>query len=109
MVEKRRALQAKKQRLLKGLETLMRMAPDVVATRPGGGAADDWTESSHGLLQQGSRRYAHDTEFRCRTKESVVVRFCFAVERLGQESKDGMCRVGPVSCAQSCHAGERKA
>lgn len=56
MVEKRRALQAKKQRLLKGLETLMRMAPDVVATRPGGGVVDDWTDSSHGLLQQGSRR-----------------------------------------------------
>lgn len=57
VVEKRRALQAKKQRLLKGLETLMRMAPDVVATRPGGGVTDDWTDSSHGLLQQGTRRY----------------------------------------------------
>lgn len=60
MVEKRRALQAKKQRLLKGLETLMRMAPDLVATRPGGDSADDWAaDSAHGFLHQagsGSRR-----------------------------------------------------
>ncbi|CAN0543901.1 unnamed protein product, partial [Ectocarpus sp. 12 AP-2014] len=58
VVEKRRSLQAKKQRLLKGLETLMRMAPDLVATRPGGaaGTADDYVDSSHGLLQQASGR-----------------------------------------------------
>ncbi|CBJ26106.1 Mx1, Mx-like dynamin-related GTPase [Ectocarpus siliculosus] len=58
VVEKRRSLQAKKQRLLKGLETLMRMAPDLVATRPGGGAgtADDYVDSSQGLLQQASGR-----------------------------------------------------
>lgn len=57
MVEKRRALQAKKQRLLKGLETLMRMAPDLVAQRPGGGAGDDWMsgDSAH-VMQQGSAR-----------------------------------------------------
>lgn len=58
MVEKRRSLQAKKQRLLKGLETLMRMAPDLVAQRAGGGTGDDWAaaDSAHGshFLQQGS-------------------------------------------------------
>lgn len=55
MVEKRRTLQAKKQRLLKGLETLMRMAPDLVAQRPGGGTGDDWMSTSGAqLLQQGS-------------------------------------------------------
>eukprot|EP00903_Cladosiphon_okamuranus_P010659 g10077.t1 len=64
VVEKRRALQAKKQRLLKGLETLMRMAPDVVATRPGGGVVDDWTDSSHGLLQQGSRSGSRESDAR---------------------------------------------
>ena len=59
MVEKRRALQAKKQRLLKGLETLMRMAPDLVAQRPGG-IGDEWTTADvangSGLLMQGARR-----------------------------------------------------
>lgn len=57
-MEKRRTLQAKKQRLLKGLETLMRMAPDLVAQRPGGGMGDDWAaaDSAHGaqFMQQGS-------------------------------------------------------
>ncbi|CAM9711133.1 unnamed protein product, partial [Choristocarpus tenellus] len=37
VVEKRRSLQAKKQRLIKGLESLMRMAPELVAERPDGG------------------------------------------------------------------------
>lgn len=61
VVEKRRSLQAKKQRLLKGLETLMRMAPDVVAQRPGGANDDDWLspDGSDGaaLMQQGNGRY----------------------------------------------------
>lgn len=60
-MEKRRSLQAKKQRLLKGLETLMRMAPDVVAQRPGD-LEDDWTATdgsdSAALLQQGNGRYS---------------------------------------------------
>lgn len=59
VVEKRRSLQAKKQRLLKGLETLMRMAPDLVATRPGGMVDDYMSESAHGYLQQ------HDSSARC--------------------------------------------
>lgn len=57
MVEKRRALQAKKQRLLKGLETLMRMAPDLVAQRPGG-IGDDWTTvNGSDILMQGGERF----------------------------------------------------
>lgn len=63
VVEKRRSLQAKKQRLLKGLETLMRMAPDVVAQRPGGANDSDWLspDGSDGtaLLQQGNGRYVY--------------------------------------------------
>lgn len=58
-MEKRRSMQAKKQRLLKGLETLMRMAPDVVAQRPGD-LEDDWVAAdgsdSAALLQQGNGR-----------------------------------------------------
>lgn len=64
MVEKRRSLQAKKQRLLQGLETLMKMAPDVVAQRSGGTNDDDWL-AHHGsdgaaLLQQGNGRCVGD-------------------------------------------------
>lgn len=98
MVEKRRALQAKKQRLLKGLETLMRMAPDVVATRPGGGVADDWTESSHGLLQQGSRRYLRHVNLGVKQWGSVVVLFGWRAAAVGGGSRGGvfgggLCRV----------------
>lgn len=60
-MEKRRSLQAKKQRLLKGLETLMRMAPDLVAQRPGA-LDDDWmaTDGSDGvaLFHRGNGRYS---------------------------------------------------
>eukprot|EP00752_Nemacystus_decipiens_P002787 g2603.t1 len=77
VVEKRRALQAKKQRLLKGLETLMRMAPDVVATRPGGGVSDDWTESSHGLLQRDARSESdardNPAEMKARFEEAALL------------------------------------
>lgn len=62
VVEKRRSLQAKKRRLLKGLETLMRMAPDLVAERPGGATGDDWEgvdgygDSTH-MSRHGSGRW----------------------------------------------------
>lgn len=96
VVEKRRALQAKKQRLLKGLETLMRMAPDVVATRPGGGIVDDWTDGSHGLLQQGSRRYFLGVML----KKVLCLRFSLAALKIGHVGgrevgcvEAGLCRV----------------